>query len=255
MELSFDILDYIFGFLRHDTESLIACSRADFVFSPIVERHLYYHIIILVHTSTDFETTGHGYCLKPTDLIKRLSETPHIVDHVRVLQITHSDYQSYPEMYEEITPILPKFSLLECFTLSSFLKWQGLCQSCQSLKKAVEDCLRLPMLQEVHIGIAEFPLSMLHNHANINCLSLSESPKTPEFNDSCLQLKSLTIEDFDYRPFSTWAKRHIIGLHSLKCEYSNEKLVLDFLEICSGILNNLDITLQSPCEGLSLFWI
>ena len=117
---------------------------------------------------------------------------------------------------------------------------------------AVEDCLRLPTLQEVHMGTMQIPLSMLNRHANINCLSFSGCPQMPDCSDDAyLQLKSLTvwgIGDFYWRFFSTWAKRHITGLHSMKCDYSIEQMILEFLGICSGTLNNLYIKLQAPCE-------
>ena len=263
MEFSFDILDYIFGFLKSDSKSLIACSKAHPVFSPIVERHLYYNVIIPTSPDFEVEVTDHGYCLEPSDLIQLLSKTPQIANHVRILQIAFCEYDPNPETpsFEQIALILPIFPALECIMLTTdhniYLSWQDSLP--QSLKTAVEDCLRLPTLQEVHIGDLQFPLSLLNNHANINYFSLSDSLQLPDFpDDTYLTLKSLAVEDMDHPNyctfFSTWAKRRITKLQSLKCDYdhSNEQMILEFLEICSGTLNDLDLRLQSPCEVLFL---
>jgi hypothetical protein len=160
--------------------------------------------------------------------------------------------------YEEIALILPIFPALECIMLTTYyyISWQKTLP--QSLKTAVEGCLRLPTLQEVHIGTLDFPLSLLNTHANINYFSLSGSPQMPDCTDDhCLPLTSLKVEGIDGRYsafFSTWAKSHIIKLHSLRCDYSREKMILELLENCSGTLNNLDLTLKSPCEVSSCFY-
>lgn len=79
--LPFDILDHIFGHLRSDPKSLIACSKAHPALTPIADRHRYYHTI--VHTGS----TAFLYSFEPKRLIKLISATPQIVNHVRVLQI------------------------------------------------------------------------------------------------------------------------------------------------------------------------
>jgi len=85
----FDTIDYIFSFLKYDSKSLLACSEAHPSFTPIVERHLYYYIII--STSSRFRSDGHGYCLQPSHLSKVLSDTPRIANHVHVLQIAFGE--------------------------------------------------------------------------------------------------------------------------------------------------------------------
>jgi hypothetical protein len=257
-ELPFDILDYIFSLIS-DSGSLVACSKAHPSFSTIAEKHLYFHIII--PTSTDIVLEGPGpYFLEPSHLVKLISETPQIVNHVRVLHIAFSGQARSAEMssYEEIALILPMFPALEFIALTTLyaFSWQDALP--QILKTAVEDCLRLPTLRLVHVGDLQFPLSMLNSNAHIDFFSLSQSLQMPDFpddTDSHLQLKSLVVEDIEtkYRPsFSTWAKRHIVNLQCLSCDYSDDQTVLELLQVCSGTLNNLELKIQSPCEAISL---
>jgi len=151
---------------------------------------------------------------------------------------------------DEIASLLPMFPVLECImlpTLSSALKvsWQ----ENQSFRTALENCFHLPTLQEVHVGDMSFPLSMLNNYANINYLALSGPPKIePEYLETTYpQIKSLALEGFEHHyteVFRTWAKRHIIGLQSLKYDLSCHQIILDVLEICSDTLENLHLCLH-----------
>jgi hypothetical protein len=267
MEFPFDVLDYIFSFLKSDPESLVACSRAHPLLSRIVERYLYYHIVIL--TGIGFQNTGQGYFLESSHLIKILSETPQIVDYVRVLQIAFSYFnnstQETRRRLEEIALILPMFPALECITLSTDgpMSWQE--ELPQSFRTAVDDCLHLQTLQKLCAGVLHFPLSMLDNHPHVTCLSIDTAPHVPDCLESTYpQLKFLSVVNLDDAyvvSFSNWAKQHIGKLESLKCEisdYSSERMVSEFLEICSDTLTCLDICLDGPsfpCELLYvLFW-
>ena len=258
MELPLDVVDYIFGFLKSDPKSLVACSKAHPVFSQIIEKHLYYHIVI--HTWIDLHWTcrGHrGYSLEPLHFIKLLSDTPQIVNHVRILQIVlHS-----PTIHnlEEIQG-LSMFPLLECIVLSGIIlhpfSWNELPQC---FRTAVEDCLCLPTLREVHVRNVLFPLSLLDNLVNVDCFSLSGSPQIHDCQaDTYPQLQSLsvhTIDNHDLASFINWAKRRILKLQSLECDYySDEQIIFDLLEICSDTLNNLDLSFEhrylQECELL-----
>ena len=175
MELPFDILDHIFSFLRSDPKALFACSKAHPTLSQVVEKYRFHHIII--HTGvTDFT-----YSFKPFDLLRHLAKAPRIVNYVAVLQIEFDHYQYGYRMspyLEEIASLLPMFPVLEAIMLPtphSALLWQ---KFPQSFKTAVENCLHLPTLQEIHVGNMFFPLSMLDNHANINYFPLSGPPDT-----------------------------------------------------------------------------
>jgi hypothetical protein len=147
-----------------------------------------------------------------------------------------------------------------CFRLKGYRElWTELPHS---FRTAVEGCLYLPTLEEVHVGhLEQFPLSILDNHTNINLFSLSNTtPKIPEYSETIYpQLKSLSVQDnqlpYCYKPFSTWANRHIGNLQSLEfnCAYF-ELTGLKFLKGCSDTLENLCITFWSnKCELSSCF--
>ena len=246
-KLFVDILDYIFAFLN--PKSLIACSKAHPFFSTIAERHLYHHIILadpfLFHPAG-----GPGHLVMPSYLIRRLSEAPQIVSHVRILQIE----LGVSEIHEEIALILPMLTSLERIALTSFLfgfSWDS--RVSETLKVAVEACLRLPTLRGVYIGHVKFPLAMLDGNANIKTLWLSRSLQRADClvdANHFLQLTSLVLEDTLYGNCiiawgEAWAKQHITKLRSLRCGYGH---VLWFLENCSDTLTDLDIELEVPCE-------
>jgi len=65
MNLPFDILDHIFGFLITHPGSLVACSEAHPVFSRMVEKYQYYCLTI------DLESTG-GHLTKLLSCLKTL---------------------------------------------------------------------------------------------------------------------------------------------------------------------------------------
>jgi hypothetical protein len=135
----------------------------------------------------------------------------------------------------------------------TYLSWQKLPHSFRS---AVEDCLHLPSLQELHVGRLNFPLSILNKHTNINLFSLTGIPQIPKYSDATYpQLKSLSVEgitSYHRRPFITWAKQCIGNLQSLKYDYlEGGETGSDLLKGCSDTLEILYISfIQSPqfCE-------
>jgi len=69
MQLSVEILDRVFGFLVWHREALYACSKDPILF-PIVERHLYYDVIVQIAGIPNCNTFG-------SDQLSRLvSENP-----------------------------------------------------------------------------------------------------------------------------------------------------------------------------------
>jgi hypothetical protein len=262
-DLPFDILDHIFGLLKSDPKSLIACSKAHPLFIPIAERYRYYHVI--VHTgSTDFP-----YSFKPIRLMKLISATPRIVNHVRIFQIEFnpSQFKSYRRrlfkpFLGDIALLLPRFLHMECLMLSTKDYRELWTELPHSFRTAVEGCLYLPTLEEVHVGhLEQFPLSILDNHTNINLFSLSTTPKIPEYSETIYpQLKSLSVQEINpycYKPFSTWANRHIGNLQSLEFNCTDCELTgLDLLKGCSDTLENLYIIFWSNiCELHLVFGI
>jgi len=247
MEIPFDILDHIFSFLISHPASLVACSEAHHVFSRMAEKYRYYHII--THTGR----TYFKYNLEPSHLTKLLSDKPRIANYVRVLQVElefpFRASQMAPYL-EQIATILPMFPVLECIVLpyrGGTVSWKK--DLPQSFRKALEVCLHLLTLREVHVsGFLDFPLSTLDNHANIDCFSLRGPPQKSEFADTTYpQLKSLSVKGFHdqhhHAYFGDWAIQHIAKLQSLKYDYSSDVTIPELLEICSDTLNNLDLNL------------
>jgi len=256
MDFPFDILDHIFSFLISHPECLIACSEASPVFSHMVEKYRYYHVVI--HTGE----TKIEYCLEPSYLTNLLSDKPRIANYVHVLQVEFPLHRWQMAPYlEQIIPILPMFPVLECIVLSApyfEISWEE--NLSQDFKKAIEGCLHLPSLKEVHVGCFDFPLSTLDDHANIDCFSFSGTPTISEFADATYpHLTYLSVEDpfFDKSGypiiFNSWAKQHIAKLQSLKCDYPSDETTLELLASCSDTLNNLDLSLtgsiSSECES------
>ena len=254
-DLPFDILDHIFGLLRSDPKSLIACSKAHPDFTPIVEKHRYYHTI--VHA----RFTIFPYTFKPIRLMKLISASPSIVRHIRVLEIEFNNRLPSDLMnrfLEDIAWLLPRFPAIECLMLSTEYTDSSWSKLSKSFIIALEDCLHLPTLRELHVGQSDFPLSLLDEHTNINLLSLSENPQITEYLDTTYpQLKSLSVAMTHHcGPFITWANPRIGNLQTLEFYYLDDEIFLNLLESCSGTLENLYINFvssSSTCELSSCF--
>ena len=180
--------------------------------------------------------------------LKLVSETPQIVNYVRVLRIELHNIQMASNL-EVIASILPMFPLLECIRLTkTFLHhifWQE--DLPQSFRTAVENCLHLPTLRMIHVDIANFPLYLLDNNLNIDCISFSgpgrpEIPEAPHSTTRFLQLRSLDVSGVrnPFRFFDSWAKQRIVKLQSLKHGY-DQTVLEQIFDICSDTLINLDL--------------
>ena len=259
MELPFEVLDYIFFLLRSDPETLVKCSKVHSLFPQIVNKHLFYHIVIhLAHLNLStivLSRPGFGYNLSVSELIKLVSETPRLIDHVRVLEIDFFDPHTY---LEDLAAVLPAFSSLESITLMAWhvIVWANILSWSPSFKTAIKGCLHLPTMRELHIGDFEFPLSLLCTNSNINSLSLSGSSLIPDSSDHAFpQLNSLSIKHLrcsSLQSLSPWIKRHITDLQSLKCDSTDEDFILELLDTCSNTLRNLDIDLKTALRELGL---
>lgn len=243
MEFPVEILDRIFSALKSNPLSLYNCSNACPMFSHIVERYIYYHIIIPSRlTQSDCRS---GYRLGSSHIVKLLSEAPHIVDYVRILEFSFEGRLSH---LQEIAPILSKFHALQCIILpvSHYMSWQRL--EFQCFKTAVD--FGLPALQEVHVGDMAFPLSILNGHSNITRLALSRCNGSLDGTDSPFpQLESLFADGCYWNCLKKWGKHHFAKLQSLTHGYSTEDFS-KFVGICSDSLEDLDVNMcsTSPCQ-------
>ena len=247
MEIPVEVLDHIFGFLKSHPRSLLACSNAHPSLAQIVGRHLYHHIVIIHSTlcyppDLDYRS---GYKFDSSHMTRLLSDTPRIADYVRILELPVAG-----DFLEHIAPILSRFHAIQCVKLTFCA---DVVEIPQRFKTALEDCLRLPTLQEVHIAnLPRFPISILNDMSNITRLSLSESlERSTSIDCPFPQLKSLSLSAFDLHNLSlhlTWAKH--MKLQSFAFDYSNEEIIEKFLRICSDTLENLDCSMgaHSLCE-------
>lgn len=264
MQLSEDILDHIFGYLVSHRETLVACSKDPYL-SSIVKRHLYYHLIVNIGNRN--QKTISNYALKPGHLAQLVSESPHILYNVRILEIQlDMDYKTckywMPEGFtviakhlDEFANLLLMFPVLECIRLTSGEEFSWYWPD--AFRTALEDRLHLSTVEEVHIrGVRDFPLSLFDNCNNLKKLVLS-APFTRCFYDSVStlpKLQSLAVStDFIDPPYLTWIKLHINELRSLKCMLqlsSGQNPLPMLLEGCSQTLNKLDICLgHLRCKG------
>jgi len=243
MKLSVEILDHIFSFLVSHRDTLIACS-ADPTLSPIVERHLYHHIIVHV---------GHGKS-NSNRLSKLVSENTRILHYVKILEI-HFEISSLSprrveravvERLDELANTLLAFPVLECIMLSASKEqfyWSA------AFRAALKDRLNLPTVKKVHlVGEKGFPISLLDNCKNIENLSLTGSFEAEGRTcDSTLpQLKALTMTSSYVISSSllAWIKPRINEVRSLKFALSSVLTLSELLGVCAPTLSKLDVDLS-----------
>ena len=82
--LPVEILDHILSYLATDHVALKTCLRAHPVFSDLVKRYLYAHIVVLNKPTVN----SHG--LNPAQLAKLLLSNVCVADHVHSLHMTVS---------------------------------------------------------------------------------------------------------------------------------------------------------------------
>ena len=250
MQFSAEILDHIFSFLISHRETLIACSK-DPILSPIVERHLYYHVVVQIIGNPP------NYAFEPDHLSKLVSERPHILQYVRCLQIQvelDTDFfmsendlgireNDLTKRLDEFAETLLVFPVLECIRLTT-PNWVWYWPD--AFRAALEDRLHLASITEVHfVGTWNFPPSLLDSCKNIKNLSLSsvQSFEVGRVSDPTLpQLKSLTLfTDPISSSLLAWLKHHISELQSLECTRLSKEALSELLGVCSGTLTKLDL--------------
>ena len=253
IQLSFDILDYIFSFLVSDRGTLVACSK-DPVLSPLVERHVYYHVIVDVGVRTNS-----SYAFKPNHLSKLVSHNPHIVSYVRILQIDVQFSSKFAGIDDSFATTLLMFPALQCIKLSAqtTADWRLL----DPFRAALEDRLNLPTVKELHIT-DYIPRSLLDtkNIKNLSFSILGFVTSFPIQDQLCAstppQLHSLNVRaPSRYAVFPSWLKLRCKELRSFECTLEDWEGILGILGVCSGTLNNLDLVLgYSPCMIFKFFY-
>ena len=254
MRLSVEILDHIFSFLVSHQETLIACSK-DSLLSPIVERHLYYKVI--VHIGRGQFNSNYVNAFKPNLLSKIVSENPRILRYVRILEI-HVEFRSsqseaHMEVLDEFAKTLLMFPVLECIMLTSppFLQdwhWPNV------FRGALEDRLNLRTLKELHLtGSKDLPFTVLENCKNIEDLSLLGTFEAEGLVgvSTLPHLKSLNLSTrFISSSLLTWLKLHITELQSLKSASASMYELPELFGECSGTLNKLEVDLtDTDCKS------
>ena len=240
MRVSVEILDLIFGFLIPHREALIACSK-DQVLSPIVKRHLFYHVI--VHLGSRYEKADSMYAFEPDCLSNLLSEDPRILNHIRILQIRFQDdpllcMRKIKLELDTFAETLIKFPVLECMILTS-RRNSDWCFLSEAFRDALENRLSLPTAMEVHFA-SEIVLDL--NCKNDLVLSGYLGASAPGQFQSLQQFIPLDpITRLKPYPLHYWAKSHIKELRSLRCVAPLAGGLSELLEVCSGTLNILDI--------------
>ena len=245
------ILDYIFSFLVSDGGliTLIACSK-DPVLSPIVERHVYYHVIVEVGV-----WSNSGYAFKPNHLSELVSKNPQIVHYVQILEIDVHSSSKIARIDGSFATTLLMFPALQCIKLSAptTADWR-LLNPCRT---ALEDRLNLPTIKEPHIRSDYIPSSLLNNK-NIKNLSLSTSGFVSVQDHLCSstlpQLHSLQfLASSRFSLFPSWLKLHCKELRSFECTLQHWGQISGVLGVCSGTLNNLDFVLGYSSCMISVF--
>ena len=242
MQLSVELVDHIFSFLVSDRETLIACSK-DPVLFPMIEKHFYHQITVVIPGYGKIDT------FEPDHLFKLVSENPHILTYVRILEIEVKIYYNSESVkcFEDFAKTLLLFPKLECIILVStqdLYIWPGFFQA------TLEERLNLPTVKKLVIegGIA-FPLFLLDKCKNVENLLVAGTHFMEAEGQACdailPQLKSLTLLT-SYLPPSLllWLKPHTKELQSLKCMLLSREVSSELLEACSG-LNKLDVDVSS----------
>jgi len=252
MQLSVEILDHVFSYLVSHRETLIACSK-DPVLFPIVERHLYYHVIVNIGpVPADREP---DYAFEPKRLSELVSKRPHIKHYVRILQIQVNEFEqldldgTWTYFLDEAAKHLLRFPNLECIMLTISEHTVHDWPLSPAFRSALKE-LSLPVKEIRITGSQNFPISTFYNCKNIKHLTLSGIFEDGLVGDSAFPLlKSLALDAYLSSSTRTWVKLHINELQSLKCASSSTQMLPELLGVCSETLKGLEIDFRnSPCK-------
>jgi len=261
--LPVEILDNIFS--RLDSCSLEASSAAHHLFSRIAERHLYADICLTIETQWDSDSEGSKLDSKTSITVAQLSnlleERPHIANYVFSLTIDLSD-----EIVEGPLPFMTLLWNLNKMTIKGPDGFNKL-KLPENLQLSLENCLRLPSMQEVEVTGIEIPLSFLHHckgikTLNVEACAISElaGPELDSSHDGPF-LKDLIIIDVyvqNLKIFAPWMAKCCKRLQHLRVSpYSDETetfLAIEPIFIsCSNTLTSLDIDLGFLCKPIPHF--
>lgn len=182
--LPLEILDHILSYLDTDHVALKTCLRAHPVFSDLVKRYLYVHIVVLN------EPTVNSHSLKPAQLAKLLLTNVCVADHVRSLHMTVLTLGN--NQWQEMGWILPKFRQLEGISLT--VAAQGAWSSVhKDVREAFMNCLRLPSTVEVSILRAHGFSLCAFADCGLKKLTLNENFNPSSRTLSLPYLESLSI--------------------------------------------------------------
>ena len=252
MQLSVDIVDHIFSFLIWHHETLVACSK-DPVLSHIVERYLYYRVVVHLDIKRH-----HVVAFQQEHLSKLISQNPRILNYVRILQIhcpallRNDDPQDWMDASDDFATTLLMFPALQSILLTSS---ENVWHWSAHFQAALEDRLNLSTLEEIHLmGGDNFPFSLLEKCKHIKNLSLSgrfnQEGISFDLDSTLPHLKSLNLcTCYISLSFLTWLTIHINELQSLRCPLSSRHLLSNLLGACLGTLKILELDfVDSPCK-------
>jgi len=174
MNLSTDVVDYIFSFLRTDLATLKSCTQAHPRLSRLAERHLYHR------TTLDIKP---GYDLDITQLSSLLKKNSRIRDYIRSLAINISEDCKYlllawTPVTKAMSSILSSLPRLNQVTLT--LPKMVWIQTHESFRSAFINILQQSSVTTVHLeSIFVFPLPILCPCPNAEALDDSSQPPLP----------------------------------------------------------------------------
>jgi len=258
--LPVEILDNIFS--RLDSCSLEASSAAHHLFSCIAERHLYADICLDALTIETQWVSDSKTSITVVQLSNLLEERPHIANYVFSLTIVLSD-----EIAESSLPFMTLLRNLNKLTIenrSGVHKFKKLTLP-QSLQLSLENCLRLPSMQELEVTGIEIPFSFLHHCKGLKTLKVEgcaklARPELDSSNDSPF-LKDLIVIDVRVQALMTLAPRMAKCCKRLQhftvSPYYNDTeafLAIEPIFIsCSNTLTSLDVDLGFLCKLIPYF--
>ena len=262
LPLTIDVLDYIFSFLESDLKALKACCRSHPLLCQIAEPHIYANIYL--KTSNYISDRNFG----PSNLVKLLSNRPHIANYIRNLDIQvscDSDNDVVPLLHE-ISTVLPKLLALKKITLDhgsthwhrSFFCWES---QPESFRMAFLGCLLSQYVQHICLrGIFYFPFISVWNGTSptikSNCVAWHEPlHRAPTSYNSNPPIKSLTVQccggDF-LEKISGLVKTYRMHFRSLEYSHDSYDSLPGLLSCSSNFLTSLDLDIGEKC--MSIFY-
>ena len=233
-----EILDHVFSFLKSDLSALKASASAHSLLSKLVERHLYADITVCNLEASD------GHSFSSTQLLKLLSDNPHIANYVYGLHILLTNRFGESSTMAPIFGQLP--NLRRVILESHRFPWELLMKQ---FRCAFLECLRSPSIKEVSVwGLFGFPLSGLSNCSGLKYLSVDDDCSHFDVTSNHLfpPLESLSVSNCrTLTGFVAWAKQG--ALRSLEFQATSRSYFSDLpelLEACSGTLTSLVLGLH-----------